>query len=323
MQTFLTCIILAVMPLYAFSQSDSLTNHVTSAMSFTVENDVLLPTHTDRYYTNGFEVAYFTTKSILNNRLSKLLTKPNGQRVVGLIATAQMYTPSSILTEHNTLLETKKMIDRPYAGLMTLGLRYEFNDPATMTRVTTTYSAGVVGKAAQQEHVQIFFHKLMNRPLPNWENQLPTDIALNLNFRLDKRILRFCDYSEVMGYMVANVGTLSNAVKVGSTLKIGIFPDFFKGSLHQKSEMSFFFSPNLCFYYDNALLEGGIFTRSNHRFQYAILRESMKHYYYELSFGATLNIKKVKILYTQNLRSAEFDTAKTMYWGGLSVLVPI
>jgi lipid A 3-O-deacylase len=323
MQTLLTCIAFAIMPLCAFSQSDSSKINTTSAMRFTVENDVLLPTHTDRYYTNGFELAYFTNKPILNNRLSKLLSKPNGQRVVGLIATAQMYTPSSILTEHHTLLETAKIIDRPYAGLMTLGLQYEFNDPASSTRVTTTYSAGVIGKAAQQEHVQIFFHKLLNRPIPNWEKQLPTDLALNINFRLDKRLLHFCDYSEVFGYMVANVGTLTNAVKVGSTLKMGIFQDFFKGSLHQEGEMSFFFSPNVCFFYDNALLEGGIFTRSNHRFQYAIPREAMKQFCYELSFGATLNIKKVKLLYTQNLRSAEFDTAKTTYWGGFSVLVPI
>jgi hypothetical protein len=74
------------------------------------------------------------------------------------------------------------------------------------------------------------------------------------------------------------------------------------------------------------LLEGVIIARSKNYTHNTVSREQMKHSYYEMSFGGTINLRMVTLTYSQNLRTPEFKTTQTtqnMYWGSLSVNVKI
>jgi hypothetical protein len=326
------------LPFCSICQTDSNLIKRASMLSFTVDNDLFLPAHTDRYYTNGFEIGYFNNKPFIKNRIAKAFSKPHGQNVFGIILNSQMYTPlhpslkenpieptlvSNNLIENDILknAEKKPGLDRLYAGLLTASIRQEFNDPTQATRFTTFFTLGMMGPAAQQAQVQDFFHKILKRPIQNWDNQIPNDLALNVNLKMEKRLLKPCSSADVIGSISANAGSVTNYLKMGGLVRLGLFNDYFQGSLKQNDEISLFFSPNICFVYDQALLEGGFTTRSAQDFPYAIAREQMKHFYYDMQFGASINIKKVKIIYTQNLRSAEFDTALNTYWGSIGVNV--
>jgi hypothetical protein len=328
-----------ITPFYSICQMDSLQNRKRASMlSFTVENDLFLPAHTDRYYTNGFEIGYFTNRPFFKNRITTAFSKPNGQNVFGIILNSQMYSPlhpilkdipivapsvSNNLIEKDNIKNPEKTteLDRPYAGLLTASLRQEFNDPTQATRITTFLTLGMMGPAAQQAQVQDYFHKILKRPLQNWDNQIPNDLAFNVNIKMEKRLVKPCSAADIIGSISANAGTVTNYLKMGGLVRLGLFNDYFQGSLKQNEEISLFFSPNICFFYDQALLEGGFTTRSAHNFPYTIPREQMKHFYYDMQFGASINIKKVKIIYTQNLRSPEFLTALNSYWGSIGVSV--
>jgi hypothetical protein len=327
-----------IMPFYSICQTDSVPKIKRASMlCFTVENDLFLPAHTDRYYTNGFEIGYFTNKPLFKNRITKAFSKPNGQNVFGIILNSQMYSPlhpilkdkpiaesgsnNLIQTDFTKIPEKTADLDRPYAGLLTATLRQEFNDPVQATRFTSFLTLGMMGPAAQQAQVQDYFHKILKRPLQNWDNQIPNDLAFNVNIKMEKRLLKPNCAADIIGSISANAGTVTNYLKMGSLVRLGLFNDYFQGSLKQNEEISLFFSPNICFFYDQALLEGGFTTRSAQDFPLAIPREQMKHFYYDMQFGASINIRKVKIIYTQNLRSPEYKTALNTYWGSIGISV--
>jgi hypothetical protein len=333
---FLGLFAFLLLPYFSICQTDSNLIKRASMLCFTVENDLFLPAHTDRYYTNGFEIGYFTNKPFVKNRIATAFSKPNGQNVFGIIVNSQMYTPLhpslkekpiaqpiSNLIENDISKNAEKTaaLDRPYAGVLTASLRQEFNNPSQATRFSTFFTLGMMGPAAQQAQVQDFFHKILKRPLQNWEKQIPNDLVVNVNLKVEKRLLKPCSSADIIGSISANAGSVTNYLKMGSLVRLGLFNDYFQGSLKQNEEVSLFFSPNICFFYDQAVLEGGFTTRSAQDFAYAIPREQMKHFYYDMQFGASINIRKVKIVYTQNLRSPEFKTALNTYWGSIAVNV--
>jgi lipid A 3-O-deacylase len=245
--------------------------------------------------------------------LSKIFPKvKEGENYYGYTIATNMYTPSSIK-------EVTTVGDRPYAGWAYLGLTNISNNPTTGIRFTSELSLGAIGPITQQESIQKSWHTFLGRPLPQgWSNQIANDIALNFNFVGEKRF-GHAENMALVGIVETNLGTVSNYFGIGGMVKLGFFDDYFNKiipiSNQQKWQAFVFVRPVARIVADNALLQGGILTYN--KSPYTIPKDNLKRLYAEAEFGYGLSHKKFNITYSQNLRTAEFDGAKNMFWGAM------
>ena len=282
-----------------------------------IENDMLIPRDkTDRYYTSGTRLEYFIMQAPYSRRrLQKVFLKlKDSELYIGLLIMANMYTPA-------TLTEKPIAGDRPYAGWLCMGVKGISNSYAQATRFSTEYSLGVIGPASLQGEFQKQFHKIISRPEPlGWKNQIANDIALNINFTGEKRIVKPTDNVDLIGVLETNIGTVTTYVGFGGMLRLGWFDDYFK-NIYQLNGISpwqifVFARPMVRIVADNSLLQGGVFTFRES--PYVIPKDDLNRYYMETEFGYGLSYHKFNFTYSQTVRTAEFKGAKNMLWGKMS-----
>ena len=284
---------------------------------FEVENDMLIPRDkTDRYFSSGTRLEYSMLQTPYSNRnLQKIFLKlKDAELYMGLLVMANMYTPSD-------LSDKPAAGDRPYAGWLCAGMKGISNSFVQATRFSTEYTLGVIGPASLQGTFQKEFHKIVGRPEPKgWNNQIPNDIALNLSFVGEKRIVRPSENVDLLGVMELNVGTVTNYMGFGGMLRVGWFDDYFKNIFQvdgvNKWQIFAFARPMVRIVADNSLLQGGIFTFRES--PYRILKDDLNRYFMETEFGYGLSYRKFNFTYSQSIRTAEFKGAKNMYWGKMS-----
>jgi hypothetical protein len=326
-KTFVLCS-LPFLHLKASTLTDSLKNATAQPIKYSypswqyvhvdIENDMLIPRDkTDRYFSSGVKVDYY----FLENPSDKLFVgkvfpkTKSGNIYVGVSGAMNMYTPANISDE------TMKPGDRPYAGWAYLGLSGISNDVKNAIRFVTEYSVGVIGPAAQQEYFQRGVHQIISRPLPKgWKNQIANDIAINLSFTGEKRIFKPSDNVELMYNFETNIGTVTNYLGMGGTLRIGWFDDYFKDILQLSRSKNWqlyaFARPAVRVVADNSLLQGGMFTY--YKSPYVIAKDDLKRIYFNTEFGYTCTYRNLSFTYSQNLRTSEFKGAKNMFWGAIS-----
>jgi hypothetical protein len=270
---------------------------------FSVENDMLIPRDkTDRYFTSGTRLEYSVMQAPDNRKLQKIFLKLKD-------------------AEPANLSEKPPVGDRPYAGWLCVGMKGVSNSYVQATRFSTEYTLGVIGPASLQSTFQKEFHKIVGRPDPKgWENQIPNDIALNLNFVGEKRIVKPSDNVDLMGIMELNIGTVSNYMGFGGMLRVGWFDDYFKNIFQLDGitplQIYAFARPLVRIVADNSLLQGGIFTFRES--PYRIPKDDLNRYYMETEFGYGVSYHKFNFTYSQSVRTAEFKGAKNMLWGKMS-----
>ena len=287
-----------------------------------LQNDAWLPRFsTDRYFTGGIQLEYLQTKPSFKkiDRLFPQASKGRKkQNMYGFLFNTQIYTPENI---HTTEIQKE---DRPYAALMTVGLKHISTDPDAATKLHTEYVFGVIGPAAQGEFIQNNFHDIINRPhAEGWQNQLRNDVVLNMNIVAEKGFNIKLSHIEAMGVFEANVGTLMSYAGVGGMIRAGFLNNYFANTLplstgERKFQNYIFVRPMVRFVADNALLEGGMF--SFRECPYIVRRDRINRFYINSSFGATINYKHISFTYAQYFRSPEFDGAKNMYWGNFVIM---
>jgi hypothetical protein len=281
-----------------------------------LENDMLvLRQKTDRYFTSGVKLDYFflknPSKKLLLSRIFPRLK--NGDNFYGFTAASNMYTPANM---------TENIIvgDRPYAGWAYIGLSNISNDALSGTRFTSEYSLGAIGPIVQQDKIQCKWHEIIGRPVPHgWKNQIANDIALNLSFTGEKRVLKPADYVDIIGTLETNVGTVMNYMGFGGMVRVGWFDDYFQDIMQVKGQQNkwqafVYVRPVVRLVADNSLLEGGIFTY--YKSPYTIPRDDINRYYLNSEFGYSLSYRNFNVTYSQSFRSPEFRGAKNMFWGG-------
>lgn len=282
-----------------------------------IENDALIPRDkTDRYFSSGLKLDYLTMPNPHRApAISKIFPRMNkANNYYGYTVAMNMYTPAD-------KTENLPVGDRPYCGWAYLGLVGISNDYIKSMRYITEYTLGAIGPIAQQEYFQTKFHSLIGRPpAKGWKNQIANDIAINLSFTGEKRIIQPADNVDIVGVLETNIGTVNNYLGVGGVIRVGWFEDYFRNIMQVKGrnvwQIYVFTRPVVRVVADNSLLQGGIFTY--HNSPYVIPKDDLTRVYLNTELGYGITYHNFNITYSQNFRTAEFKEAKTMYWGAMT-----
>lgn len=207
------------------SESPDEVNGMTAYMR--LDNDVFAGT--DRGYSNGTEfglvsptVTRFQDQGLsgttrwLNRRLEWL--QPGGYEYNNLVITLGqgMFTPS------DWRLATPDPNDRPYAGVLVLGVTYNGRDRNSMR--STTLNVGVVGPSAFARETQVFVHDLVGgEKFAGWDRQLRDEPVFRLTQqRLHKRTLTKPTWmSDVIFHYGGGIGNLQTFLNAGAEVRLG------------------------------------------------------------------------------------------------------
>jgi lipid A 3-O-deacylase len=307
-----------ILNLSAQTESASTPKSAPQYMRLNIQNDMLIPRDkTDRYFSSGIKMEYmFMQNPNKNGIINKVFPKlPKANNYTGLSVASNMYTPAN--KSENVIVG-----DRPYAGWAYLGLVGISNDYINATRFTTEYSLGAIGPITQQEYFQTRVHQIIKRPLPQgWKNQIANDIAINMNFVGEKRLIKPINNIDMMGILETNIGTVNNYVGAGGMVRVGWFEDYFRNIAQVKGRNNWqlyaFARPLVRLVADNSLLQGGMFTY--YKSPYVIPKDDLKRVYMNAELGYGLTYRNFNVTYSQNIRTAEFKDAKTMFWGALTM----
>ena len=205
----------------------------TKFIQATFENDLFF--HTDRYYSDGFQVMWGERRgeaNFLSRPLDRLLC-PNactdGRRVLYSQKVGQLiYTPADIS------IAAPQPNDRPWGAFLYYGVESLFVDAdPTITR-SIGYQVGMVGPAALGEQVQNGIHHIFDsQQAEGWGNQLDNEPGIVATYLIEKRMLRarhaFADSAIWMsaGGGLGNVATFGAAgtkMAFGRNLPLQINP---------------------------------------------------------------------------------------------------
>lgn len=213
-------------------------------LNLSIENDVL--GGTDRYYTNGLQIAWRSPSADLPaplawlNRQLDFLQGP-GELRWGLAFGQSIYTPED--TERRNPDPT----DRPYAGYLYGAL--------SLSRVTATslsvleIQAGIVGPSAGGKFVQNGFHSLIgDAPARGWDYQLSDEPVAALILERKWRVPLAGDQSlglELLPSVSGSVGNLQTYAAAGAILRVGrnLAADFGPPRIRPALAGSAFFQP--------------------------------------------------------------------------------
>ncbi len=338
---------LFLLPFLALCQTDSIkTDH--TYFRIKSENDAWA-THnvSDRYFSNGFRLEYQPKQHIFNGRGFKkifvtLPQKKYQKTKVGFVADIRMYTPEDLTPV------VPNPGDRPYAGTLTGGLYGVSNDFETATRVTTEYQVGILGPSAGQKTIQTKWHEYLRKKNirnPNipmgWDSQIQNTLAINIRCEYEKNVFSPVKNIETISGFELNIGTITNYVALNTQVRLGLFNDYFYNSsglkmrekgiiapnrktyytenINRDFQVYFFAKPSIRFTLYNSLLEGS--PLQNDKSNYVIPSDDLNRLYYNIEFGYALAFRRFSLMYSQQVRSPEFKTAKFSKWGAITLIV--
>lgn len=281
-------------------------------LSLSVENDVL--SGTDRYYTNGIQLTYFSPSADLPAPLAWLdrqldgLLGP-GELRWGLTLGHAIYTPQ------NTSLRVPDPRDRPYAGFL-------YGSAALARDAGTSFTlfelqVGLIGPSALGEEVQNNFHDLIgDKESRGWRFQLRDEPIVNAVFSRVTRVplLQFAGLTmEALPSYTLAAGNANIYAGAGGVLRIGqgLAADYGPARIRPALSGSAFFQPrgNEFGWYVFAGVEGraearDIFLDGNTwRDSRSVDRRPLVG---DAQFGATVMWQGVRLSYTHVLRTEEF-----------------
>ncbi len=265
---------------------------------------------TDEGYTNGTRIDYFYAKRHQDHLADRWLMPGAGKKSVntygwGLMQV--MYTPTNISTRQ--YLPT----NYPYAGALFLAhTKYAYN-PRTHLGFQTELVMGVMGPVALAGPIQSWFHGVIHYQRPEgWSNQLPNDVLLNENVTVEKQILHVGRGLEWIAGASGYLGTALDGGGIYNTLRVGWMSPYFKGWWKQyqgtdRAQLYFFGTPRVEWTAYNALLEGGVFSKSlNHNDESKIsgYADRVKRGVAEIDYGLVIAYRGITASYTQKTASA-------------------
>lgn len=258
-----------------------------------------------------------------------------------------IYTP----TEITATFDEFQPYDRPYAGYTYFGRFVETvraNDSSTHYEV----QAGILGKASMSQTVQRVWHKIFGFDRPEWDKQIDTEPALQVNVRYRFAVPSYLKYDldesanirlfDIQPYLFAEVGTVFVRATAGIDARIGFnMKGQFSGqkitdSLPKAFDSSILTDESGCMLYilclpesgylfgkieetgvlRNSTIEGGMFTSSEYT-------QDIRHHVRTTSLGAKINWENWWLSVAFNNRSPEikgipFDS-KYHRWGEFQI----
>jgi lipid A 3-O-deacylase len=145
------------------------------------ENDALVPSPTDRWYTQGFALSYLSAPvagSGFDWLFPTTFTNPGSPRTRKF----EIVVGQSIFTPENTKLNPPDPLDRPYAGWLYSGIGwYQQTNRSSLDHLELLL--GVVGPAALAKQVQGGFHDALGQKTSAaWGFQLKNEPGVVLSY---------------------------------------------------------------------------------------------------------------------------------------------
>jgi len=148
-------------------------NTIQNAFSLRFENDCMATSHRDENYTNGISMALTQKSNGLLGGIWNLFGSVEGTRFSTYELAQLMFTPT------NLRLSNPDPTDRPYAGIIYLGLGTHLAKENSLHSLKLML--GLVGPDAYASDVQGFAHKIFNSThAQGWHYQLKNEPIFNL-----------------------------------------------------------------------------------------------------------------------------------------------
>ena len=291
-------------------------------LSMSLENDLFsFPGgSTDRYYTNGMRIDYFFKKESRKFPSSLLLKISEDKNIYSWGLAQYMFTPSQID------IETVQYDDRPYAGALFAIHALNSYDYSKKIKLTSEFYVGVIGPLSLAEKTQIAIHGLFNYTKPEgWKNQVPNDIIINYNLRLEKEIVYIPEKLFITGIIETLTGTLYNSMGAGFSLRVGRINNFLEektesNTREKKSQFYVTLKPTVRVIYYNALLQGGVITNSKKSPDgYMLNKDQIERINVFTEAGITYTRPKMNISLMQKMRTAPFKGGNAVEFGSISI----
>lgn len=291
-------------------------------INLTTENDLFsFPGGTtDRYYTNGVRLDYFYKNESRKFPSTLLLEISDNRNVYSWGLAQYMFTPSRID------IETIQYNDRPYAGALFAIHSLNSYDYSKKIKLTSELNLGVIGPLSLAEEAQIAVHSLFNYTRPEgWRNQVPNDIIINYNLRMEKEIAYVPDKLFITGIIETFTGTLYNAMGAGFSLRVGSVNNFLEEKTESKKRgnKSHFYvtlKPTIRAIYFNALLQGGLITNKKKTHEgYILNKDQIERVNVFTEAGIVYTRPKMNISLMQKMRTAPVKGANAIEVGSVSI----
>ncbi|MEQ9375207.1 MAG: lipid A deacylase LpxR family protein [Imperialibacter sp.] len=179
-------------------------------VQLTVDNDAYFFTSYDRYYSSGVFASYSSLKSRL----------PFSRPKEGSIYSSEVVFSHYIYTPKNILWDKLEQLDRPYAGMATLGVQLNYLRPSSA--FTMKADVGWLGPAIQTAELMRWWHGSLGIRLPRgWDYQINNTPVLMLTPSYLKQ-WAISEKLDVVSSTSMSVGTVLDQVSQEVTLRYGL-----------------------------------------------------------------------------------------------------
>jgi lipid A 3-O-deacylase len=185
-------------------------------IQLTVDNDAYFFTSYDRYYSSGIFGSYSSLKSQLPFSHAKEGSKYSSD----IVFSHYIYTPKNILWDK------LEQLDRPYAGMATLGVQLNYLRPSSA--FTMKADVGWLGPAIKTAELMRWWHGSLGIRLPRgWDYQINNTPVLSLTPSYLKQ-WAINEKFDVVSSTSMTAGTVLNQVSQEVVVRYGL-----PGSLNQ------------------------------------------------------------------------------------------
>lgn len=266
---------------------------------------------TDRYFSNGFDLAFYHRIWSKLPTSYLLVSGRNASKVVHSLTLSQhLFTPDKLTQEDIVAY------DRPFASYLLLGHQKTSFFKARKIKLTSEIQLGLLGKYSGGESVQNGVHTIFadSDIALGWPNQLKSDFAFNYNLKVEKGLV-YQNHFAMIPYAGFRAGVPYTDADAGIQMRAGWFPDYFNniGLLSEKDLILYAFvdiSGRYVLY--NATLQGGLFNESLHTIS------NVTPFVRDLKLGFSVGVKNFTFEYSQHFISKEYDSGRRHKWGSFS-----
>lgn len=283
---------------------------------------------TDESYTNGTRLDYFYQRRKAPRFVDKWILPRTGKNAINTSHWSLMHimiTPSDIKDPKY------RPNDYSYAAALFLAHGLDSYDPERKFSLQSELIMGVMGPWAFGKELQTWIHRIAGFQRPRgWDNQLPNAPLLNYNFTFEKMIWQPGPALEIIGGASAYAGTMLDGGALHTTIRVGHMNPYFgnkTGSGHHEKRFQVyaFLRPTVEYIWYNALLEGGLFSWRNSRFEFnkSFKTATLNPWVSRIDYGVTIAFHRFILAYTQKTQSASLKGTRQHEVGNISLYIPL
>ncbi|MGB7395109.1 MAG: lipid A deacylase LpxR family protein, partial [Pricia sp.] len=186
-----------------------------SYFRFNYDNDFFAAS--DKDYTQGYNLE-LVASALEKNPLNILFLEPGGSfSKYGLSIEHLGFTPRQYQ------LPEIQLGDRPFVAAIMLKSFLVATDTIKKSRVTSSFSLGIIGPGAFGKEMQTGIHKLTGNKIPlGWRNQIKNDVVLNYRLVYEKNLWSYNDLFSLNPVAHVQLGTLFTHISTGISSSLGL-----------------------------------------------------------------------------------------------------